>query len=113
MADRLSEAADYQNLKKDAPFYYWHITASNSPQESQQTIRGSVRKTNRKTNPSIELKMDNQLNLKQLFIPDRYFRDLRQNKEPLKTNAELIEMAHSFIKKNSKLLIPAGITPNI
>lgn len=80
MADRLSEAADYQNLKKDAPFYYWHITASNSPQESQQTIRGSVKKTNIKTNPSIELKMDNQLNLKQLFIPDRYFRDLRQNK---------------------------------
>ncbi|MCK5704944.1 MAG: hypothetical protein KAI29_27520, partial [Cyclobacteriaceae bacterium] len=113
MADRLTEVSDYQNLKKDAPFYLWHITGTNSPQESQKSLKNLDNRNNRKTYPSIELKIDNQLNLRQLFIPGRYFRDLRQNKEHLKSNEELIAMAQSFIKKNSQLLIPAGIAPNI
>ncbi len=113
LADRLSKVPDYLNLKKDAPYYLWHITWSNSSQERQKTIKSSVSKNNRKAYPSIELKIDNQLKLRQLFIPGRYFRDSRQNKMHLKTNAERIEMAQNFIKKNSNLLIPTDITPNI
>ncbi|MCK5210811.1 MAG: hypothetical protein KAQ79_22430, partial [Cyclobacteriaceae bacterium] len=113
MADRLSEVPDYQNLKKNAPYYLWHITSTIGLQEGQKTVKNPDNRNNRKTYPSIELKIDNQLNLRQLFIPGRYFRDSRQNKELLKTNDELIEMAQSFIRKNSQLLIPVGIAPDI
>lgn len=114
IADMLSEIPDHQDLKKIAPFYIWYINASSSPPENQKSIIDSERKNNqKKTSPSIELKIDNQLNLRGLFIPGRYFRDSRQIKNDKKSNDELIEIAKSFILKNSKLSIPAGITPTI
>lgn len=113
VADRLSDAPDYQNLKNNVPYYLWQITVANSPEESQKALTEKGSKNRRKTYPSIELRIDNQLNLRKLFIPGWYFRDSKQNEEPVKTNPELIEIAQSFIKKNTQFLIPTGIIPTI
>ncbi len=113
LADNLSNVPDYQKLKEVAPYYLWDITWTNIPQESQKTAKGSDSKNNQNAYPSIELKIDNQKNLKKLFIPGRYFRDSRQNKERFRTDTERIEMAQNFINKYTQISIPSSIGPVI